>query len=144
MSYQNEIEGLLDIVNRGCVRLMRAGGGSLAVDKPSYDGMKRMTPDQVAHMLEMARSGRYSEIAIARELGFSPPAIGKRLRKAGIKVPHAQAGRSYQPHILAAQRMVWAGCPSAEHIRKVTGASMSVIYDAKKARALELQAKAAA
>lgn len=86
MSYQGEIGGLLDIVERGCRRLMITGGGSLGVEsRNSNKPVIRITAEQRARAIELGRAGKHSFPDIANIIGANYQATYKVLLRAGIK-----------------------------------------------------------
>lgn len=91
MSYANESSGvgaLLEMVERGCARLMVAGGGALSQEQPATRGeVHRCAPAQKARGLEMARTGQFNCTQIARAIGSTQSAVFKMVAKAGIKTP---------------------------------------------------------
>jgi DNA-binding NarL/FixJ family response regulator len=80
-----DLAGLLDMVERGCIRLMKTGGGALTQDgpnraKPKHPYSYRVTPEQTTLMTRMAASGK-SLIQIAREIGVSANTAARHTRK---------------------------------------------------------------
>lgn len=83
-----DVTSILDWVERGCIRLMKTGGGPLGQQgpnraKPKHPYSYRVTPEQTTLMTHMAASGK-SLIQIAREIGVS----------ANTAARHTRAGRN--------------------------------------------------
>lgn len=79
-----DIGALLDMVERGCERLMRTGGGALSIAR-----CRRVTPDQLARFITLHKEGK-SLVRIGRLCGVAQSTVGYTLRAHGF-----DTGRSY-------------------------------------------------
>ena len=72
MSFMSEREGVLDWVERGCRRLMAAGGGPLPQEQ-DWSARKRRpptSPEDIARIVELAKTGTMTARQIAKALGL--------------------------------------------------------------------------
>lgn len=70
MSYMSEKAGVLDWVDRGCRRLMKAGGGAL-IQEQDFTGRKRRPrtkSEDIARIVELAQPGVMTARQIANAL----------------------------------------------------------------------------
>jgi hypothetical protein len=74
MTYMSEIEGVLDLVERGCTRLMRGGGGPLSKDQ-DWSGRERKprtSKENVDRIVKLAQRGDMTAGQIAHALQLHP------------------------------------------------------------------------
>lgn len=55
--YMSELEGLLALAERGCLRLMKTGGGPLERDNPARSPLFPITPEEKAQMHRLLDEG---------------------------------------------------------------------------------------
>ncbi len=87
--YMSEKEGLLDVVNRGCQRLLAANGGPLQQEHNRPIGVRkpRTSPELVAQIVSMARAGTYTAKQIGSKLDVSPNIVRHIAYYRGIHLP---------------------------------------------------------
>lgn len=128
MSYHTETESILDMVERGCRRLMKEGGGALPTEKPNSVGAKRITPEQTQQIIELATGGKHSQGEIAAIIGVSKPAISKAMKRAGVKLPDHRRLRQPKGNLELARSMAYSRMYSHRQIREITGCGFSTVY----------------
>ena len=88
--YHTEISTLLDMVERGCRKMMKAGGGHLSQPRPECGPRKlgvRVSQDRKIAMLEIAATGKHTAADLVRLTGIRQQSIADWCRKEGIKLP---------------------------------------------------------
>lgn len=82
--YMSERAGILDWVERGCERLMRAGGGPLSQEQPygKQRGPRRQLDGDT--VLKLEKEGR-TQREISQMLGKSYSTINGFLRRHGVR-----------------------------------------------------------
>lgn len=90
MSYMTEKEGVLDWVARGCERLMQTGGGPLPKEQnPGVVYRKpRTTPEQVEHIVRLAKAGQMTAKQIGKEVGLPSAVVRHAVYYRGISIPY--------------------------------------------------------
>ncbi len=89
MSYMSEKECILDWVNRGCRRLMKAGGGSL-IQEQDWTGRQRRprtSPEDIARIVGLAQHGAMTATQIANALGLNARQVRHITYYRNIKLP---------------------------------------------------------
>lgn len=89
--YFNEpsgIAGLLELVERGCERCMKTGGGGLSAEALDNRGerIRRITPEQIEQAKRLIISGHYSGTEIGRMVGSNQTTIHKLAARMGVKL----------------------------------------------------------
>lgn len=72
MSYMTDKQGVLDMVARGCRKLMAAGGGPLPQEQ-DWSARKRRpptSPEDIARIVKLAKTGTMTARQIAQALGL--------------------------------------------------------------------------
>jgi transposase-like protein len=111
MSYYSEVEGILSWVERGCRRLMSAGGGPLEQERTgprAWSPRTKLTDEQKARAIELAKTGQYFTKQIAEMVGGKPTTIAKLLDRSRAKAPDQRA-RWREEHRCAALTLAHAG-----------------------------------
>lgn len=78
--YMTELEGFLDLVERGCNRFMKVGGGSLVREFPQRTQNHEITQCEIARMAAMLKTGMTCK-EIGKELGRSTGSVARHTRK---------------------------------------------------------------
>jgi hypothetical protein len=92
--YHTEISSLLDMVDRGCRRMMKGGGGPLPKDGFERTSPQvRRTPEEKRAALEIAATGLYTCAQIQKATGIRHQSIKTWCDRAGIKLPCGWQGK---------------------------------------------------
>jgi hypothetical protein len=91
--YHTEISSLLDMVDRGCRRLMKEGGGPLPKDGLACLQKHRATPEQKQAALVLGRAGLHTLVEIARAVSMRPQTVAGLCRRNKISLPCGYKGR---------------------------------------------------
>lgn len=89
---ESSIQRCMRLIETHAPRFMKIGGGSIS----GQDGQimrkkpRKTTPEERAQILEMARSGKYHQCAIARAVGVSQSSVWHILRRYNLTCPDAR------------------------------------------------------
>jgi len=89
MSYMSEKAGVLDWVERGCKRLLKAGGGPLSQEQDWTSRKRRpqTSREDVARIVELAKHGAMTAKQIATALGLNARQVRHITYYRGIALP---------------------------------------------------------
>lgn len=89
MSYMSEKESILDWVERGCARLMAAGGGPLPQEQSPrvWSRKPRTSPEDVERIVALAKRGAMTAQQIATAVGLTRSKVQHVTYYRRIKLP---------------------------------------------------------
>jgi hypothetical protein len=88
MSYMSEKECILDWVERGCRRLMKAGGGALSQGGGTWNTRRpRTSPEDIGRIVGLAQHGAMTATQIANALGLNARQVRHITYYRDIKLP---------------------------------------------------------